>query len=98
VEWGLSVPALHRLVDLSMGFSFLDRIAFFVFSFPFGEAHFDLDTTVLEIYLEWYQGVTFLGHLPLKSHDFLPVHEELAGTQGFVIHDVAVTVWADVAV
>jgi len=77
--WDLSVPALHRLFDLTMGFAFLNRIAFFIFSFPFGEAHFDLDTTVFEIDLERYQGVPFLGHLPLQPHDFLSMQEELAG-------------------
>jgi len=81
-----------------MGLTFLDRFALLIFPLALGQTDLNLGASVFEIYLEWYEGVSLLGHFSLQSHDLFFMHKEFPCTQGVMIHDIAVTVGADVAV
>ena len=66
--------------------------------FPFGQPEFDLgETTFGEIDAEGDERQPLLLRPAKELIDLLPVEEQFPGTERFVIHDIAMAVWTDVA-
>jgi hypothetical protein len=64
----------------------------------FGQPEFDLDKAPLgEIDAEGDECESLLLRLAEKLIDLLTVEEQFTGAEGFVIHEIAVTVRADMA-
>ena len=65
----------------------------------FGQTEFDLGEAALrEIDAERNQGEPLLLSLAKEFIDLLTVEQQFPSTERFVIHDVPVAVWTDVAV
>jgi hypothetical protein len=66
--------------------------------FALGEGYFALDAAVAEIKLHRDERVALLGRQSFKFLDLSFVQQELSGSQGLVVHGVAVGERADVGV
>ena len=90
---------LHRPFHFAAGFARLDGFPAVMLLLAFGQPEFDLGKAPLgKIDTEWDEREPLLFRLAEKLIDLLAVKEQFPGTEGLVIHDVAVAVGADVAV
>src|SRR4051794_16565287 len=89
---------LHRGACFAVGFAAFDRLALVVRLLALGERERDLDPTILEIHPGRDDRHPLLGRLANQLPDLLPVKEQLATSQRFVVAGATVAVRADVDV
>ena len=89
----------HRPFHFAAGFSLLDGFPTVMLLLALGQPEFDLGKAPLgEIDAERDKREPLLLSLAQELIDLLTVEKQFSSTERFVIHDIAVAVWTDVAV
>ncbi len=93
-----AVSFFYGALHFTLGFLFLDGIAFVERFLSLGKADEDLCVSADEIDFERNERVAFLSDLADEFPDLFPVHQELSRSKRLVVHDVAVGIGADVRI
>ena len=89
---------LHGPFDFSFGLSLFYRFPFFKEPLAFGKSYLYFNKRVLKIYFQWDESISLYIRFGGKVVYLISVQEEFPGPQGIMIHDIPVTVRADMAV
>ena len=94
-----SLPFLHRSFYFAAGFTRLDGCSSIMQLLAFSQPELDLGKASLgKIDAERDERESLLLRLAEELIDFFAVEEQFPSSEGLVIHDVAMTIGADVAV